>query len=227
MTDQPLFSTYFGILPQMPESKILRLLLETGIQVLDADEASLLVHDSPSKTLRFALTVGNDESAATLEGQSIPIGQGLTGLAAMTREVQTGAPVFHDVHQTHRRDPGSDEPEAVIAAPMVVGESLIGVLTAVSFRAGKRFTGSDAKLYARYAAIAGQVVDQCRRLAAIEARDRQILSSPAFSEQERAEQSVLASIANIVNHNRAALPHLALMLKSLEAIVLGKPVRGS
>src|SRR5213083_118567 len=140
MSDQPLLSIYLGILPQMPETKILRLLLETAIQVLGADEGSLLVYDAPSKSLRFAMTVGDKESAAKLEGQSVPLGKGLTGFAAVTREVQVGAPIYHDVHQTRKRSGGIGEPEAEIAAPMAVGEALIGVLTAVSFRSGKRFS---------------------------------------------------------------------------------------
>jgi|SRR5882724_5927151 len=222
MTDQPLLSTYFGILPQMPENKILRLLLETAIQVVDADEGSLLVYDEQSKTLRFAVTLGDEDSAAKLEGQSVPIGKGLTGLAAISREVQVGAPVFHDIEQTRKRGGETGEPEAEIAAPMVSGDTLIGVLTAVSFRHGKRFSGDDAKLYARYAIIAGLVIDQRRRLAAVEGKDRELLSGAGASERSRAEQKIFESIGNIVKHDHAALPHLAQMMASLEALVIGK-----
>lgn len=222
MTEQPLLSTYLGILPQMPENKILRLLLETAIQVLDADEGSLLVHDEPSKSLRFAMTLGNEESAAKLAGQSVPLGKGLVGLAAATREVQIGAPVYHDVQQTKKRGNGKGEPDAEIVAPMVVGNALIGVLTAVSFRPGKRFSADDGKLYARYATIAALVVDQRRRLAAVEAKDHALLSNMEHSAEARAEQRIFASIAKIVQHDRAALPHVARMLTALEAIVVGK-----
>jgi len=227
MTDQPLLSSYLGILPQMPERKILRLLLETAIEVLGADEGSLLVYDEPSKSLRFAMTVAADEaSAAAIEGQSVPIGQGLTGLAAVTREVQVGAPVFHDVHQTHRRTGDSDEPEAVIAAPMTIGETLIGVLTVVSFQSGKRFGAIDAKLFARCGSIAAFVIDQRRRLAAVEARDRELLSGSAPTASARAEQKIFESLARIVKHNEAALPFLVDMLGALEALVTGRKGHG-
>ncbi len=222
MTSQPLLSSYFGILPQMPERKILRLLLETAIQVLNAQEGSLLVYNAASKSLCFAMTIGNEESAAKLEGQSVPIGEGLTGLAAVTREVQVGAPVFHDIQQTRKRSGESGEPEAVIAAPMVVGETLIGVLTVVSFRPGKRFGADEAKLFANYATIAASVVDQRRRLAAVEARDRELLSGSALSETARAEQKIFESITKIVLHSESTLPHLVQMFASLEALVLGE-----
>jgi transcriptional regulator with GAF, ATPase, and Fis domain len=222
MTDQPLLSSYLGILPQMPERKILRLLLETAIEVLEADEGSLLVYDEPSNSLRFAMTVADEASAATIEGQSVPIDQGLTGLAAVTREVQIGAPVFHDIHQTHRREGDSGEPEAVIAAPMSIGETLIGVLTVVSFRHEKRFGALDAKLFARYATIAAFVVDQRRRLAAVEARDHGLLSGSALNKSARAEQKIFESLARIVRHDESTLPHLQQMLASLEALVAGR-----
>jgi len=52
----------------------------------------------------------------------------------------------------------------VIAAPMLIGDTLIGVITCVSFKKGKRFGAGDARLYAGLASIAGVVVDQHRRL---------------------------------------------------------------
>ncbi len=217
MSDESLLSTYFGILPQMPENTILRLLLETAIQIFDADEASLLVYEEKSKSLRFALTVGDEESARKLLGQSVPLGQGLTGLAAMTREVQIGAPTFHDVKQTQKRD--TSEPEAVIAAPMVVGDTLVGVITAVSFQAGKRFSMSHAKLYSRYGTIAALIVDQRRRLAAVENKDDAALSSPALSEAARREQEIVAAIRKIVRSDEGALPHVAQIVTSIEALV--------
>jgi transcriptional regulator with GAF, ATPase, and Fis domain len=219
MTDQSLLSTYLGILPQMPESTILRLLIETSVQILDADEGSLLVYDAPSKSLRFAMTLGDEQSASRLEGQSVPIGEGLVGLAAVTREVQVGAPIFHDLQQTQKRSGEKGEPEAVIAAPMVVNDALIGVLTAVSFRPGKRFSADSARLYARAATIAALIIDQRRRLAAVETKDREQLSSLAMSESARAEQKIFESIGKIVNGNPAALPHLVQMLNAFEALV--------
>jgi transcriptional regulator with GAF, ATPase, and Fis domain len=222
MTDQVLMSSYLGILPQTAEHKVLQLMLETAIEVLAADEGSILVYDEPSKTLRFAMTVGDSASAARIEGQSVPIGKGLVGLAAVTREVQIGAPIFHDIHQTRRLDRESDEPEAVIAAPMLIGETLIGVLTVVSFRHEKRFGAIDAKLFARCAAIAAFVVDQRRRIAAVEQRDHDLLSGSGLTASARAEQQIFASLARIVKRDEAALAYLAQIVQALEALVTGR-----
>jgi putative methionine-R-sulfoxide reductase with GAF domain len=154
------------LLPQAEELGVLRLLLELARERVDADESSVLLLDEQDEDLVFALTVGNDASHARLRGQAVPLGKGLTGLAAATREVQIGAPTF-GVDQVDARKKG---PSAVIAAPMLLDEDLVGVLTAVSFRDDKRFRSEDAAIYARVATIAGQLVGQRKRIVSLESR---------------------------------------------------------
>lgn len=188
-----------------PEVSILRVLVSLGMRVVGADEGSLLVLDRATDELVFAMTVGGSE--ATLLGQRIPLGTGLTGLAAATREVQIGAPTYAGVAQA--RDHGAASgPTAVIAAPMLVGDDLLGVITAVRFAAGARFTGDDADLYAQVAAIAGVVVMQRRRIA-----------DEAATESEVLEQAIARSIGRIARARADGLTHVANMLASLELLV--------
>lgn len=42
----------------------------------------------------LTMTIGNRSSEMTLIGQRVPLGKGITGLAAQMREVQIGAPAF-------------------------------------------------------------------------------------------------------------------------------------
>jgi GAF domain-containing protein len=203
-----ILQTYLGLLPASPEGGILRLLVELGIQVVGADEGSLLVLDEKSRSLLFAMTVGDRASEKALRGQRVPLGKGITGLAAATHEVQIGAPTYKDVRQTRRRGGTAGAPEAVIAAPMLIGDTLIGVITCVSFKKGKRFGAGDARLYAGLASIAGVVVDQHRRLS----RPRlKALGKTGMIEQEIAE-----SIARLARKRPGALAHVAQILRSVE-----------
>ena len=152
---------YLGLLPATPESAALRQIVETGISVIMADEGSLLVMDADAGDLRFAMTVGSGDSEKNLLGQRVTIGSGITGLAAATRQVQVGAPVYKDVAQTERLSEG---PESVIAAPVLLGELVVGVLTAVTFKKGRIFNSQEAFLYARFARLAALLVEQTRRL---------------------------------------------------------------
>ena len=62
-------STYLSIAPQSPEEAVLRLLIELGIQVVGAEEGSLLVLDELAGDLVFAMTVGSKTSERALAGR--------------------------------------------------------------------------------------------------------------------------------------------------------------
>ena len=204
-------ATYLAIAPKSPEEHVLRLLIELGAQVVSAQEGSLLVYDPTKNDLVFAMTVGGADS---LIGQRVPLNKGLTGLAAATREVQIGAPTFMGVKQGEEHTKG---PSGVIAAPMLVADDLVGVITAVTFEPDKRFTSKDGDLYGRLAAVAGVVVQQRRQLKSI-------------SEMQKGE----AKSANDVEHRianslgligkgggAAALEHVARILGEIAAMTSG------
>jgi GAF domain-containing protein len=208
---ESLLQRYLRIPPQSDTDNTLRLLIRMGVLVTGADEGSLLVLDEAAGDLRFAMTIGDAGSEATLLGQRVPLGQGITGLAAATLEVQIGAPTFRDIRQSARLDPAAVQ-EAVMAAPMLLGEQLVGVITAVSFRAGKRFTTEDGRLFGGFAAIAGVLVDQAQRLQGLGDM------APALA---GAEADIAASIAAITRRNPAALGDVAALLASVERLVAG------
>jgi hypothetical protein len=186
------------------EAKVLRLLIELGAQVVDASEGSLLVYDSEMKDLVFAMTIGGPSG---LLGQRLPLNRGLTGLAAVTREVQIGAPTFNIPNVTsHDR---LNEPEAVIAAPMLVADDLVGVITAVSFKSGKRFTSHDGEIYGRLAAVAAVVVDQRHRLNAFSSHGE----STAMQ-----EPSIVELLERIARHGPAVLRHTGRILSEIDAL---------
>lgn len=191
------------------------MLIELGCEVVGGQEGSLLVYDKNDDVLRFAMTVGDPESEKKLRGQAVPLGAGLTGLAAATLEVQTGAPTFKDVEQKERSGDAST-PDAVIAAPMVSGDELVGVITAVSFENGKRFSSKDARLYAGFAAIAAIVVDLRRRLSAYETGE---VAAPE-NERARLERRVLESMQRLVSGDTARLAAVAELLAAIENVAL-------
>jgi GAF domain-containing protein len=209
MTASTALETYLAIGPHSAEEHVLRLLIELGAQVVGASEGSLLVYDEPAKELVFALTVGGTENV--LAGQRVPLNKGLTGLAAVTREVQIGAPTYREIRQAEGRSlSGDGSPEAVMAAPMLIADSLVGVITAVSFEPGKRFTGTHAELYGRVAAVAGVVVDQKRRLDAI---------TQLGLGERTPEHQIAETLARLTRLAPGALPRVARLLEAIEGLV--------
>jgi GAF domain-containing protein len=209
---EQLLAEYLGVLPKTPEALALRQLVEIGVSVVAADEGSLLVIDPDGRNLRFAMTVGSSEEK--LLGQRVPIGSGITGLAAATRQVQVGAPIYRDVAQTERLSEG---PESVIAAPMMLGDTVVGVMTAVTFAKGRLFTAKETDLYARFSAVAALVVEQTRLLKARDGSGAQ--PAAGLGEATRIEQEILGRLQRIVANRPAALAPLAQILSGIEAIM--------
>jgi GAF domain-containing protein len=203
-------ATRLGIAPRSEEESVLRLLIELAAQFVGAEEGSLLVFDREAQELEFVMTVGSESSERTLLGQRVPVGEGVTGLAALTEEVQIGAPTYRDVKQSELRDPAG--PRAVIAAPMLVADGLVGVITAVSFRPDAAFGAAEAALYGRVAATAAVVVEQRRRIDALES------AAPRSAEEQR----VVDAVARLAGSGDAAeLGRVADLLEAIDALARG------
>lgn len=202
---------YLGITAKSPEEGVLRLLIELGAQFVGADEGSLLVWDADQSELVFAMTLGSGESEKNLIGQRVPLGEGITGLAAQTREVQVGAPTL-GVEQ-------AVAPRSVLAAPMLVVDDLAGVITAVSFAPNKYFSAADALLYGRLASVAGVVIEQRRRLAAVEAVLSGAPLPPSTREDERLSHEIVEACTALVRKRPSAKAHIRRLLVDIESLV--------
>lgn len=147
---------------------VLEQLIQIGLKILSASQGSLLVVEPNKKNLRFAMVASRSglmnfqRLFGSLVGKTVPIGEGVTGMAALTHDIQTSTRASGIDKFYHVRGDGT--PNAVLAAPMLIGEHLVGVITAVRFDRGKPFTSEECKTYGAFANIAAVVVDQQQRL---------------------------------------------------------------
>ena len=211
---------YLGIAPRTSEEAVLRLLIDLGRQYARAEEGSLLVLDRKSNELVFAMTSGDRQSEKALVGQRVPVGAGLVGMAIATGEVQAGAPAFRDVRQRKRKGAPDSHPSAILAAPMLVRNEAIGVLTAASFRPGRHFTPDDAAFYGKIAAVAGVVVEQRQRLAALEELGK---GRPprARTREQRLQMQTVDSVARLTAGRPERLARVQALLAAVEALCGG------
>lgn len=207
-----------GLEPEGSEATILRLLIELCAQFVAAAEGSLLVVDyaaPEAPVLTFAMTVGSGESERALVGQSIPLGEGLVGLAAVTHEAQVGAPLYEGVVQAQRGDVPASQPTSMIAAPMLAAGELVGVITAVTFEPGRLFTQDDARLYARAASVAGLIVQQRRCIATLEEGD-----APAGDGEPSAQWERIRSLADrVIGRSSGRLDELEQLFSALASLL--------
>jgi GAF domain-containing protein len=217
---ESLLYRYLNVRPESDVENALRLIVQTGVLVIDAEEGSLLAYDDEARNLCFTMNTGSEAAQRIIVGQRVPLNMGITGLAAATREVHIGSPTYKDVRQLERADSGSKDPEAVIAAPMVLHDNLIGVITAVSFKPGKRFTSRDARVYGSFAAIAALVIDQEQRLGRYERSAERPFAASAVADE--AEAQIAASVGRIARERPYLLRHVAGLLERTEKIAFGE-----
>ena len=207
-----LMARYLGLTPGL-EDQALSLIVETGVRAVGADEGSLLVYNPEANDLTFVLTYGHPEAERMLVGNRVPMGQSLAGLAAETGEVQIGAPRYKDPQLAE----AAGSVQSVIAAPMLIGDRLIGVITAISNRPDKRFTAEDGQLYACLATIAALVVNQALLLRARDADADAAHLQPA-SLADPGEQEVMRRVGRLLQRDSGTVRQLAKMLEAVEAM---------
>lgn len=216
-----LLSRSLAIRPASLEERTLRLILELGTELVGAEEGSLLVLDEETEELVLTMTVGSPESEAALRGQRVPVGQGITGLAVMTRSVQIGSATFTDIQQSKHRDEVKG-PTAVVAAPLMAGDLVVGAITGVSFKPDKRFSGADADRYARFASIAGVVIDQRRRLTMVDPTTEEDWFETGGG--GAVEQQLVQRVGRMVQRHPEAVEHVNRLLEAVEYLMDGPAV---
>ncbi len=219
MVDTRSRRSVFGVSRAAPEAVELKWLLDTGIHLIGADEGSLLAYDEAKRVLRFVMTAGNRRSEQKLIGQTVPLSRGLTGLAAQLQEVQIGTPTYHKIEQVGRHGSTPLEPRNVIAAPMVARGVLLGVMTAVRFSPHPVFTMEEGKLLGRFAAVAGLVIEQHRRLEAL-AAERKGHPVTVDGTGDRHQRKILAAIAEVRRHRPQAMAGLARTIGDVAALIV-------
>ena len=176
---------------------VLEQLIQIGLHILNATQGSLLVMEPDRKNLKFAMVASRPgltnlhKYFVDLAGKTVPVGEGITGMAALTHDIQTSTRASGDKFFQVR---GDGSPNAVLAAPMLIGEHLIGVITAVCFDKRKSFTKEECHTYGMFANIAAVVVDQQQRLAAL----AHAPMAEAMGTQERKECELVRRLLEIV-----------------------------
>lgn len=163
-----------------------KLLISLGIKLLQADEGSLLIFNKEKRELQFAATVGNEVNEILI-GKTVPVGKGITGMAALTGEIQTASRAnggdFFAV-----QDDGT--PNSVIAAPIMIEDELIGVITAVSFDYNKIFSTADCQNFSLLTQLGAVLITQEQALANCATEAMNNLTQQEEMEMEAAQKVV-------------------------------------
>jgi GAF domain-containing protein len=206
----------FGVLRGSSEENAFRELIQTCLACTKADEGSLLVFDKRANELVFALTVGQSSSDNTLRGQRVPIGKGITGLAALTKQPQIGSPVYKDVKQSELR---ADSPHSVLAAPLLLHNEVLGVMTVVTFDHARSFSMDDAATLQRVCNVAALVIDQRQRLAS-QSKEQAATGGQLAANHSKETELIASSLATLIGDDPRRAATVAQLLSGISALAV-------
>jgi signal transduction histidine kinase/CRP-like cAMP-binding protein len=163
--------------------RLLRLITENAVQILDAEAGSLLLVDEDTSDLEFRVVVGG--AGQELLGTRLPAGTGLAGATVQRGtpiivndpsrdsrwfgDIRTGAdheaiPIREDGRDGGSGGDGSDgfRSGAILSVPLLVSGRAIGVLQILNKHDGSIFISEDADLITTFAGQAAIAIENAR-----------------------------------------------------------------
>lgn len=193
---------------QSPERvlRTIELLITIAQRTLNADEGSVLLVTPDKRELQFAAIVGAPTNV--LVGKRLPIGHGITGMAALTQSVQIGSRAAGEIKGVE----GDGEPQSIIATPLVVDDELIGVMTLVRTATDSRFSAKDGELYAMIGAIAATVILQQHLLG-------QSTDSTPLSDTESDKRKLMDELSRLFEAKPDAIGLVTTLLQTVRQLM--------
>lgn len=144
-----------------PHGEVMPLLdsiLYNALTVLDSKDGSLLVLDDETNELVFVLAQGDVEESQLL-GYRIPPGQGIAGWVAKNAKPT----IVNNPSKDPRFLPSIDRAfdfrtESILAAPIIGGGRVMGVIEVLNKHSGEEFTPADLNLLTLLCHLAGEAL---------------------------------------------------------------------
>jgi signal transduction histidine kinase len=138
-----------------------RNILDSAVDILNAEAGSLFLVDEQTDELVFKVTVG--PVAKNLVGQRLPAGTGFVGQAVTTRQPV----IVNNVAATTTWNPATDKQtgfvtRSILAIPMEVKDHVIGVIEVINKKDGSPFTEDDQNLLAAFSGQASVAFENAR-----------------------------------------------------------------
>ncbi|MBL8231601.1 MAG: GAF domain-containing protein [Bryobacterales bacterium] len=145
-------------------------------RVVPAELFAILLYSERTHGLRIRYAIGHREGI--VRNLEIPLGEGLTGIAAETRQ----AILVNDVKSDPRYIPVLDAVRSEIAIPMIARGGLVGVIDMQSTRPNA-YTLYDRSLLQLLASRVALAVENARLYRRLEGQNRQMRTLGAFSQE--------------------------------------------
>lgn len=181
---------------------LLTKIIATMRELIDYDAFSILLMDSEAKALRHLFSIRYDQRVNI---DNIPLGKGITGAAAESREVVR----VHDTAKDPRYIASHPDIRSEVAVPLIVQDRVVGVMDLESERVGY-FTDDHVRTLALLAPQIASSVENARLYKQLADRQR------VMDEDLRAAREL----------QRVLLPDAEPEIEGLDTAVRLRPARG-
>ncbi len=176
------------------ESGLLRLVVESAANVINAVAGAIFLVDATQKELIFEVATG--PQAASTTGVRVPLGHGIAGLVAVTGQPMAVSDVQGDSrHAADVADQIGYEPQSILCVPLLRDGEVVGVLELLDKREQAAFSAGDIQVLGHFAELASVAIDQSRMVSRLSALIQEALfTSLGSSGDSIAADSVAAEI---------------------------------
>ena len=183
-----------AVLP-VSNNELLQSIVDAAARIFGAGAAAILLVDEAAQALVFRVEFGNKQP--DLIGRRVPINKGIAGYVVMTGQAIAVSNVQQDprFNADFARSTGY-VPDSILAAPLLLGERVIGVLEVLDKIAATSFGMQDMELMGLFAQQAALAIRESQQLEMIERTIRRGLRHIAAEEGLPESSALLAALAD-------------------------------
>jgi PAS domain S-box-containing protein len=154
---EALLATMSDLSGELELEKLLERVLERAVRLLGVTGGELAIHDEEAGELVIAAShnIGRDST-----GTRLKIGEGAMGQVALTRQ-----PLIirdYQAWETRSEKYGDERVRSVAAAPLLIGDRLVGVLASVHDDPSRHYGPEDLRLLTMFAPQAAVAIENAR-----------------------------------------------------------------
>lgn len=180
--------------------QLLQNVLEIVRRVIPGELLAILLYSEKRRELRIRKAIGHREEV--VKNWTIPLGQGLTGSAALTRE-----PVLvGDVHGDPRYLKAVEAVRTELAVPMIARRRLVGVIDVQSTRPNA-YSDQDRALLRLIAARVAVAIDNARLYRRVESQNRAWKALTSISQEFSSILDLDELLSKIASTVRGLIPY--------------------
>jgi GAF domain-containing protein len=142
-------------------SNLLRMIVESATEIIEAQAGSLFLIDERDQSLVFEVAIG--QQSDVVKHFRVPLGQGIAGLVAVTGQPMAISNAQQDArHATDIAQAAGYLPDSILCVPLIANDEVIGVLELLDKVDGSSFRPRDMEMLGLFADIAAVAIQQNR-----------------------------------------------------------------